>query len=106
MPMTAWRSYRLASISGHQARGCRPADRAGPSVLRAPLCVSKQERNIHMNSLKPVFTMFHAAAGLKRLLIAVLAVLLLGVFTALPALASGSCACRLHCLQLCFWERS
>jgi hypothetical protein len=37
-----------------------------------------------MNSLKPVFTLFHAAAGLKRLLIAVLAVLLLGVFTALP----------------------
>ncbi len=43
-----------------------------------------------MNSLKPVFTMFHAAVGLKRLLVAALAVLLLGVFTALPALASGS----------------
>ncbi len=43
-----------------------------------------------MNSLKPVFTTFHMAAGLKRLLITALAVLLLGVFTALPALASGS----------------
>jgi len=43
-----------------------------------------------MKSLKPVFTMFHAAAGLKRLLIVVLAVLLLGVLTILPARASGS----------------
>ncbi len=43
-----------------------------------------------MNSLKPALTLFHPAAGLKRLLIAALAVLLLGVFTALPALASGS----------------
>ncbi len=43
-----------------------------------------------MNSLKPAFTPFHAAAGLKRLLVAALAVLLLGVFTALPALAAGS----------------
>jgi hypothetical protein len=43
-----------------------------------------------MRSLKPVFTMFHVAAGLKRLLVAVLAVLLLGALTALPALASGS----------------
>ena len=43
-----------------------------------------------MNSLKPVFTMFHATAGLKRLLVAALAVLLLGVLPALPALASGS----------------
>jgi N-acetylneuraminic acid mutarotase len=43
-----------------------------------------------MNSLKPAFTPFHAPAGLKRLLVVVLAVLLLGVFTALPALASGS----------------
>jgi N-acetylneuraminic acid mutarotase len=43
-----------------------------------------------MNSLKPAFTVFHAAAGLKRLLVVVLAVLLLGVLTSLPALASGS----------------
>src|SRR5690242_550374 len=43
-----------------------------------------------MNSLKPAFTPFHAPAGLKRLLVAVLAVLLLGVLPALPALASGS----------------
>jgi len=43
-----------------------------------------------MKSLKPVFTMFHTAAGLKRLLIVVLAVLLLGVLTILPARASGS----------------
>ena len=43
-----------------------------------------------MNSLKSALTMFHAPAGLKRLLVAGLAVLLLGVLTALPALASGS----------------
>lgn len=43
-----------------------------------------------MNSLKPALTLFHAAAGLKRLLIAGLAVFLLGVLTALPAVASGS----------------
>ncbi len=43
-----------------------------------------------MNSLKPAFTVFHVPAGLKRLLVAALAVLLLGVLTALPALASGS----------------
>ncbi len=43
-----------------------------------------------MNSLKSALTPFHAPAGLKRLLVAALAVLLLGVLTALPALASGS----------------
>ncbi len=43
-----------------------------------------------MHLLKSALTTSHAAAGLKRLLIAALAVLLLGVFPALPALASGS----------------
>ena len=43
-----------------------------------------------MNSLQPAFTPSHPAAGLRRLLVVVLAVLLLGVFTTLPALASGS----------------
>lgn len=43
-----------------------------------------------MNSLKPAFTMSHTAAVLKRMLIAGLAVLLLGVLTALPAMAYGS----------------
>lgn len=43
-----------------------------------------------MNSLKPVLPMFHGAAGLKRLLVAGFAVLLLGVLTAIPTLAAGS----------------
>jgi N-acetylneuraminic acid mutarotase len=42
-----------------------------------------------MNSLKPVFTMSHPTAVLKRLLVAALAVLLLGVLTAIPALAAS-----------------
>src|SRR5438132_1342134 len=45
---------------------------------------------MHMNSLKPALTTFHAPVALKRLLVAVLAVLLLGALTALPALASAS----------------
>jgi Galactose oxidase, central domain len=45
---------------------------------------------MNMNSLKPAFTVSHPATRHKRLLIAVLAVLLLGVLTALPALASSS----------------
>jgi hypothetical protein len=43
-----------------------------------------------MNSIKPSLTIFHAPAVLKRLLGALLAVLLLGALTAIPALASGS----------------
>lgn len=43
-----------------------------------------------MNSLKPVFTMLHPVAVLKRLLVAAFAVLLLGTFTIIPTQAAGS----------------
>jgi hypothetical protein len=46
-------------------------------------------KELRMNSPKPILPLLHAAAGLKRLLIAVLAVFLLGALTAISALASS-----------------
>ena len=79
MPMTAW---RIGSSQGYSPRA--------QACQSCPLECKQTRKEFRMNSLKPVFTVSHPAAGLKRLLIAALAVLLLGVFTALPALASGS----------------